>query len=113
MKIDAIFISHIHGDHAFGLFGLLSTMGMLSRMAPLNIYAPVGFGPILKFFLSYYGDGIPFEKLSRSHDDEVASGGLPFEIAGDLRLPAQPQDRHLRLAFPGKGASDECEEVED
>lgn len=61
MKIDAIFISHIHGDHVFGLFGLLSTMGMLSRMAPLNIYAPVGFGPILKFFLSYYGDGIPFE----------------------------------------------------
>lgn len=61
MKIDSIFISHIHGDHVFGLFGLLSTMGMLSRMSPLNIYAPVSFGPILKFFLSYYGDGIPFE----------------------------------------------------
>ena len=61
LKIDSIFISHIHGDHVFGLFGLLSTMGMLSRMSPLNIYAPVSFGPILKFFLSYYGDGIPFE----------------------------------------------------
>lgn len=61
LKIDSIFISHIHGDHVFGLFGLLSTMGMLSRMSPLNIYAPVSFGPILKFFLAYYGDGIPFE----------------------------------------------------
>ena len=61
LKIESIFISHIHGDHVFGLFGLLSTMGMLSRMTPLNIYAPVSFGPILKFFLSYYGDGIPFE----------------------------------------------------
>ena len=61
MKIESIFISHIHGDHVFGLFGLLSTMGMLSRLTPLNIYAPVSFGPILKFFLSYYGDGIPFE----------------------------------------------------
>ncbi|HBN01389.1 MAG TPA: ribonuclease Z [Rikenellaceae bacterium] len=61
MRIDSIFISHIHGDHVFGLFGLLSTMGMLSRMTPLNIYAPVSFGPILKFFLSYYGEGIPFE----------------------------------------------------
>ena len=61
LKIESVFISHIHGDHVFGLFGLLSTMGMLSRMTPLNIYAPVSFGPILKFFLSYYGDGIPFE----------------------------------------------------
>ena len=61
LKIESIFISHIHGDHVFGLFGLLSTMGMLSRMTPLTIYAPVSFGPILKFFLSYYGDGIPFE----------------------------------------------------
>lgn len=61
MKIDSIFISHIHGDHVFGIFGLLSTMGMLSRTAPLNVYAPVSFGPILKFFLSYYGEGVGFE----------------------------------------------------
>ncbi|MDO5443607.1 MAG: ribonuclease Z [Bacteroidia bacterium] len=61
MKIDSIFISHIHGDHVFGIFGLLSTMGMLGRSMPLNIYAPVSFGPILKFFLSYYGEGVAFE----------------------------------------------------
>ena len=60
-KIDSIFISHIHGDHVFGIFGLLSTMGMLGRTVPLNIYAPVSFGPVLKFFLSYYGEGIGFE----------------------------------------------------
>lgn len=61
LKIDSIFISHIHGDHVFGIFGLLSTMGMLGRPMPLNIYAPVSFGPILKFFLSYYGEGVGFE----------------------------------------------------
>jgi len=61
MKIDSIFISHIHGDHVFGLPGLLSTMGMLSRVQPLTIYAPANFGPILKFFLSYYGEGIAYE----------------------------------------------------
>lgn len=61
MKIDSIFISHIHGDHCFGIFGLLSTMGMLGRSTPLNIYAPVSFGPIIKFFLSYYGEGLQFE----------------------------------------------------
>ena len=61
MKLDSIFLSHIHGDHVFGIFGLLSTLGMKGRQTPLNIFAPVNFGPILKFFLSYYGDGLAFE----------------------------------------------------
>ena len=61
MKIDSVFISHIHGDHVFGLPGLLSTMGLLSRTQPLNVYAPSNFGPLLKFFLSYYGEGLAFE----------------------------------------------------
>jgi Metal-dependent hydrolases of the beta-lactamase superfamily III len=61
LKLDSIFISHIHGDHVFGIYGLLSTMGLMARTQPLNIYAPVSFGPLLKFFLSYYGDGVAFE----------------------------------------------------
>ena len=65
LKIESVFISHIHGDHVFGLFGLLSTMGMMSRTKPLVIYGPVSLGPILKFFLSYYGDGIPFEVVHK------------------------------------------------
>ena len=61
MKLDTVFISHIHGDHVFGIFGLLSTLGMKGRQMPLNIFAPPSFGPILKFFLSYYGDGVGYE----------------------------------------------------
>ncbi len=61
MKLDTVFISHIHGDHVFGIFGLLSTLGMKGRQMPLNIFAPPSFGPILKFFLSYYGDGVAYE----------------------------------------------------
>lgn len=61
MKIDTIFITHIHGDHVFGLFGLLSTIAMKGRKAPIDIYAPSNFGPILKFFLSYYGEGLTYE----------------------------------------------------
>ena len=61
MKLDSVFLSHIHGDHVFGLPGLLSTLGMKGRQTPLNIFAPPAFGPLLKFFLSYYGDGIGFE----------------------------------------------------
>ena len=61
MKLDSIFLSHIHGDHVFGIFGLLSTLGMKGRQTPLNIFAPVSFGPILKFFFSYYGEGLAYE----------------------------------------------------
>ncbi len=61
MKLDSLFISHIHGDHVFGFMGLLSTLGMKGRQTPLNIFAPPAFGPMLKFFLSYYGDGIGYE----------------------------------------------------
>ena len=61
MRIDSVFISHIHGDHVYGLFGFLATVGMLGRTIPLNIYGPPALGPILKFFLSYYGEGLRFE----------------------------------------------------
>lgn len=61
LKIEHICLSHIHGDHVFGLFGLLSTMGLLGRTSPLNIYAPESFGPILDFFRSHFGEGLLFE----------------------------------------------------
>ena len=61
MKLDSIFISHIHGDHLFGLFGLLATLGMKGRQIPLNIFAPPNFGPVLNFFLGYYGEGLSYE----------------------------------------------------
>ena len=61
LKIEHICLSHIHGDHLFGLFGLLSTMAMLGRTAPLNIYAPGSFLPILEFFKSNFGEGILYD----------------------------------------------------
>jgi len=50
-KLDTVFISHTHGDHIFGLSGLLSTLGMGGRTVPLNIYGPASLRPHLKFFL--------------------------------------------------------------
>lgn len=64
--LDVICISHVHGDHVFGIFGLLSTMGLEGRTAPVHIYAPNNFHPLLKFFLSYYGDAISFEIVFHS-----------------------------------------------
>ena len=61
LKIEHICLSHIHGDHIFGIFGLLSTMGMLGRSTVLNIYAPASFAPVLEFFMAHFGDGIKYE----------------------------------------------------
>ena len=47
-KISAVFISHLHGDHCFGLIGMLSTFGLLGRTAKLTIYGPEALGEILR-----------------------------------------------------------------
>lgn len=53
-RLGCIFISHLHGDHCFGLLGLISTLSMLGRTAELHIYSPKGLeeliGPMLRFF---------------------------------------------------------------
>ena len=61
LKIEHICLSHVHGDHIFGIFGLLSTMAMLGRTAPINIYAPKSFAPILNFYKTTFGEGILYE----------------------------------------------------
>ena len=60
-RIDNILISHLHGDHLFGIFGLLSTMALDGRIAPLYIYAPRDFGPVLRFFMAHFGEGVKYE----------------------------------------------------
>ena len=60
-KLDSIFITHIHGDHLFGLFPLLSTLGLSCRNTPVVIYGPSNLAPFLNFFMSYYGKGIGIE----------------------------------------------------
>lgn len=46
-KINNIFISHLHGDHIFGLYGLLSTFSLMGRKTPLQLYAPENYHRIL------------------------------------------------------------------
>ncbi len=61
MKIDAVFITHIHGDHLFGLFGLLSSMAMYGRTADLDIYGPQALGSVLNFYRSFFADDTDFK----------------------------------------------------
>ena len=68
-KISHIFISHLHGDHYFGLPGLLSTMLLLGRTRDLELFGPPGLIRILKLqfelsktFLSFSLKFTPIEK---------------------------------------------------
>ena len=46
-RIKHVFISHLHGDHFYGLIGLISTFRLLGRTAPLHIYGPKGIKEII------------------------------------------------------------------
>lgn len=59
-KIQAVFISHLHGDHCFGLIGLISTFGMLGRTATLHVYAPAELGSLLQAQMDLFCRGLEF-----------------------------------------------------
>ncbi|MDB5223874.1 MAG: ribonuclease [Chitinophagaceae bacterium] len=60
-KIDHIFISHLHGDHYFGLIGLLTSMGLLSRKHELHLYAPEVLKTIIDLQLQVANAHLPYE----------------------------------------------------
>lgn len=60
-KINHIFISHLHGDHYYGLIGLINTLGLNHRTAPLHIYSPPGLEKLIQVQLDITGNKLPFE----------------------------------------------------
>ncbi|MCS6916481.1 MAG: ribonuclease Z [Chitinophagales bacterium] len=52
-RIHHIFISHLHGDHYYGLIGLLTTFHLLQRRAPLHIFSPPGLEEIIHLHFRY------------------------------------------------------------
>ena len=52
-KIQAIFISHLHGDHFLGVFGVLSSFNLLGRTSPLTIYCPPGLQEIIMCHMQF------------------------------------------------------------
>ena len=57
-RINTVFISHYHGDHCFGLIGLICTMGMTGRTAPLHVYAPQEFEEMLDRLVDFFATGL-------------------------------------------------------
>lgn len=70
-RINHIFISHLHGDHVFGLFGLISSLGLMGRKAILNLYGPEGLEEMIRAHLVFFGK-LPFEiRFHVAEDDQV------------------------------------------
>jgi ribonuclease Z len=60
-KLHSLFISHLHGDHVFGLPGLLSTLSLLGRTGDLNIYAHKEIDFLLNPILKHFGRHVGFK----------------------------------------------------
>jgi len=60
-KINHIFISHLHGDHIFGLYGLLSSFNLMGRETPLHLYAPANYDQMLLSHLRDFDINLNFE----------------------------------------------------
>lgn len=67
-KLQAVFISHLHGDHCFGLIGMLSTFALLGRTADLHIYAHRDLEPILNSLLNYFCKGSSYKVVFHAVD---------------------------------------------
>ncbi|MBL7817268.1 MAG: ribonuclease Z [Saprospiraceae bacterium] len=69
-KINHIFISHLHGDHVFGLVGVLTSMAMQSRKHLLTLYGPTGLQELVEttFRLTYYQSPFPIQCVTVDAD---------------------------------------------
>ncbi|MFT4753928.1 MAG: ribonuclease Z [Salibacteraceae bacterium] len=67
--LKAIFISHLHGDHYFGIFGLLGTMNLLGRTIPLKIFAMYGLKEMveMQMYAAHSSYSFPIEFIELTH----------------------------------------------
>jgi len=92
-RIGHIFITHLHGDHCFGLMGIISTFGLLGRTAPLHVHAPAELGDMLsrqtELFCSNRGYDVVFHAVDTTrHAVILEDRSLQIEtIPLDHRIP--------------------------
>ena len=77
LRLRAVFISHLHGDHCFGLFPLIATLGLEGKRTPLDIYAPAPMGDILEYHRKYFWEDLPYEV--KWHEVKTTEHAIIFE----------------------------------
>ncbi len=104
-RIEAILITHLHGDHFFGLPGLLSTMGLLGRVKKLSIYGPPGLEQRLYNFLGdehrIHAYPLEFKELEDGAEYEIGDARIRCFLlehritAFGFRITEKPKLRNL------------------
>ena len=109
-QIKHIFISHLHGDHFFGLIGLISTFRLLKRESDLHIYGPTGIKDIitlqLKYSKSWTDFNLFFHEISTTsseciyEDDKVNVFTIPLKhriYTNGYLIKEKPYERKLLI----------------
>jgi len=109
-KINHIFISHLHGDHVFGLPGLISSFRLLGRETPLHVYGPKGIKEMMETIFriteTHQGLEVVFHELSSKKSEKVFEDNRVevFTIPLDHRIycngylfKEKPKERHLNM----------------
>lgn len=109
-KINNIFISHLHGDHVFGLPGLISSFRLLGRETPLHVYGPKGIKEMMETIFriteTHQGFEVVFHELSSKKSEKVFEDNRVevFTIPLDHRIycngylfKEKPKERHLNM----------------
>lgn len=109
-KINHIFISHLHGDHVFGLPGLISSFRLLGRETPLHVYGPKGIKEMMETIFriteTHQGFEVVFHELSSKKSEKVYEDNRVevFTIPLDHRIycngylfKEKPKERHLNM----------------
>jgi len=110
-KINHIFISHLHGDHMYGLIGLISTFMLLNRQTDLHVYGPKGIKEIillqLRYSNSFTGYNLYFHELESKEsevifeDDKVIVKTIPLQhriYTNGFLFQEKPKERKLNVA---------------
>lgn len=110
-KINHIFISHLHGDHCFGLPGLIASFRLLGRDTPLHVYGPKGIKQMLETIFSitetHRGFEVVYHELDKNYSEKIYEDNRVevYTIPLDHRIycngylfKEKPKDRHLNMA---------------
>lgn len=99
-RINAIFISHLHGDHYFGLLGLLNSLHLLGRIQPMTLVCPKTLKSIIDIQMKAAG-GILQYKINYIFTDEIHSLNQKRIIYQDKNLTAEAFPLKHRIACTG------------